>query len=512
MRKLHRYILGLLLILGALLSLSGCGKKAEDIPTLWVVTEESEEDGMNQQIRQVIKDFQQDHPGIEVMLDILPTDSAQRELALKQLRTKIMAGKGPDVFLLPSCNSSRYAPTAWRPSEYLTLPTQVEPLFLDPCGAMHNGVFMDISRFYDSDATLKTEELQHDVMEAGTLEGGRYLVPLRYDFPVLYVDVEGVKALGLEPEMLEGSWENLVKIALSLNSPLFANSAKPDFCKLGGAFTLLPTALNYESGTVNLGREDLVSFLTQYRALEVLSAGRGDEWYGPNIERWVCHDKSDPNSFGPVPKIVEAEIFPRDVPISVGTLSQAPCALAIAQAENRELRMIPLTDSNGKLVADVTYYAALGASCREPELSYDLLRRFLLEENQWEQNRPLMRHKDDRKIQFQYHPIADGWPVRNHGWIEICWGNFRNAFYHMRGALDTNYSRSNRILHTTLTDENFPILDIRIDRVSFGNTIEQKIAALLREIDGGTNANVDLNAQAEQLLREIKWQMMEGWA
>lgn len=510
MRKLLHYVLWLFLILGIVLSASGCGKKAENAPSLWVVTEESEEDGMNQQVRQVIKDFQSDHPGVEVTLDVLPTDSAQRELVLKQLRTKIMAGKGPDVYLLPSCNSCRYAPTAWRPSEYLTLPAQVEPLFLDPIRAMYSGVFMDISRFYDSDTGLHTEELQPDVMEAGTLGGGRYLVPLRYDLPVLYVDVEGVQALGLESEFLEGSWKNLADIALKLGNPLFANSAKPDFCKLGGAFTLLPIALDYDSGTVTLSKGELASFLTQYRALEVLSAGHNDEWYGPNIERWVCHAKTVSNSADSIPKTAEAEIFPRDVPISVGTLAQAPCAAAIAQAEKRELRMIPLSDSDGNLTASVTYYAAIGANCRETELGYDLLRRFLLEENQWEQNRPLKSHREDRKIQLQYHPIADGWPVRNHGWMDACWENFRNAVYHMRGALDTNYSRSSRILRTTLTDDDFTILNIKIDRVSFGNTIEQKIAERLQELDDVENASIDLNAQAEQLLREMTWQMMEG--
>lgn len=102
---------------------------------------------------------------------------------------------------------------------------------------MRRGVFLDIGGFYDSDTELKTEQLQQDVMAAGTLDGGRYLLPLRYDFPVLYADAEGLQSLGLE---LDGSWGNLADAALALGSPVFANGAKPDFCQLGSVLTLLP--------------------------------------------------------------------------------------------------------------------------------------------------------------------------------------------------------------------------------------------------------------------------------
>ena len=140
-RKYCRPLLLFLLILAVVLSFPACSSNSDAANSIWVVTEESDEDGMNQQVRQVIKAFQADHPGVTVTLDVLPTDSGQREIVLKQLRTKIMAGDGPDVFLLPSCNTYRYATKYWAAQEALTLPTQVEPLFLDPRQVMCRGIF-----------------------------------------------------------------------------------------------------------------------------------------------------------------------------------------------------------------------------------------------------------------------------------------------------------------------------------------------------------------------------------
>ena len=129
--KYLRPLLLLLLLVAAVLSFSACSSNSDAAASIWVVTEETDEDGMNQQVRQVIKAFQADHPDVTVTLDIV----------LKQLRTKIMAGDGPDVYLLPSCNTYRYATKYWAAQEAWTLPTQVEPLLLAPSQVMHRGVF-----------------------------------------------------------------------------------------------------------------------------------------------------------------------------------------------------------------------------------------------------------------------------------------------------------------------------------------------------------------------------------
>ena len=97
----------LLALLAAIL-LAGCQKEPEQTEaptegdiTLWIVTEESPSSGMNAQIRSTARVFQEKHEGVKINLEILPKKKADRELRLEQLRTQIMAGGGPDGFLLP---------------------------------------------------------------------------------------------------------------------------------------------------------------------------------------------------------------------------------------------------------------------------------------------------------------------------------------------------------------------------------------------------------------------------
>ena len=71
-------------------------------------------------------------------------------------------------------------------------------------------------------------------------------------------------------------------------------------------------------------------------------------------------------------------------------------------------------------------------------------------------------------------------------------------------------NRRLRLLRVDLTEDDIPILDVKIDRVSFGNTLEQEIATLLRQLRDGEAGDADLEAQAAQFLRELRWQITEG--
>ena len=127
-----------------LTGLCGCAQKQVETKKLWVVTEVSCSDGMNYQAEMIARRMEQANPGLTVELEILPTDPQEREARLTQLRTIIMSGAGPDVYLLPTGGTL----TTDYVNEYhhrVTQTTQVEPLFLDVTQAMRSGQFLDIS-------------------------------------------------------------------------------------------------------------------------------------------------------------------------------------------------------------------------------------------------------------------------------------------------------------------------------------------------------------------------------
>ena len=165
----------------------GCAQKQVETKKLWVVTEVSCSDGMNYQAEMIARRMEQANPGLTVELEILPTDPQEREARLTQLRTKIMSGAGPDVYLLPTGGTL----TTDYVNEYhhrVTQTTQVEPLFLDVVQAMRSGQFLDISAYYEKDDALEISALKREVMDAGVVNSRRYVLPLRFNIPVMFTD------------------------------------------------------------------------------------------------------------------------------------------------------------------------------------------------------------------------------------------------------------------------------------------------------------------------------------
>lgn len=499
-----------------LIQLAGCSVPVEPVgeKRLWVVTEETAQDGMNQQVKQMVAQFSGEYPNITVQLDILPTEETIREVTLKQLRTKIMAGKGPDVFLLPSCNARTYATRSWTISEKQALDKTIEPLLIDPMQSMRNGVFMDISSYYDADNTLGKEALQQTVMDAGVVDGARYLLPLRYDFPVLYVDIQAVESMGIAVESLDGDILNLLDIALASKDSLFASGAEPGFCRTGSGFSLLPPVIDYDSAKVMLDPKMLALFLQKYQMLEILAAGENDTRFDPSLARYISHEKIV-GTYKPGQdfEVEQANVFPQSVPITVGTLSSAPCAAAIAQAEKRQVCMIPLLAPDGTLTANVTYFGAVGAGCNYPREAYEFLRLFLLEENQWELNRPPLKDTIYPKVKLQYHPIEDGWPIRTIGSVSPIWEMTRHGVIGLSSAFESGKIRSQKIRRVQLTDADIPLLNAEIHRVYFGHILERDLADMLRGLndpDTGKAQNINIDTVSEEFVKKVKWQLLEG--
>lgn len=197
-----------MLFLAAIIAvlLSGCSSdvSASRNASLWVITEQSTSDGMNLQAEIIAERMEAAYPGLTVQLDILPTEEGTREIYLKQLRTQIMSGNGPDVYLLPTGNVLTTDYSRYKVRTVVT--TVVEPLFYDVTQAMYSGVFLDISRYYDADGQLGKDALKTEVMDAGVLGDSRYVIPLRFDMPVLLtgtMELENTRITDLVASALE---------------------------------------------------------------------------------------------------------------------------------------------------------------------------------------------------------------------------------------------------------------------------------------------------------------------
>ena len=478
MGKRSVLLLGMVLCLLALLS--GCGggggqteKPAEEEITLWILTEKTESSGMNDQAKAAIRRFEAAHPGIMVDLEILPESGQERELRLEQLRTQIMAGGGPDGYLLPT---QIYQ---WQ-----------EPVFPDVEQAMRAGLFADLSAYYDADADLDIQALQQTVMDAGVVDGARYTLPLRYELPVVYLDEAQLKTSGLDREKmasgLYGFWDEVLN---SGRAP-WELTARMET----DAMQLLPPIYDYARERICLSQQTLRAFLERWQQMNAALGRRFASRVGM-AQYWGS-----------------GSFFSESLPGEVGRLDMAFSLAAIAKSRKQPIVMFPLANVEGETVASVTYFAAAGVGSRDLDLTYALLREFLTEESQWEQNRERIAPGDPAV------PLERGWPVRYRGAAQALWEKDK-AFYaqEARRAALTGHTNTGheRLLQTALTDEDVPVLSAPIDRAVYVNgelfALLNGYLEALNDWDADNAAtDADLDRAAKDALAALEKYLAEG--
>ena len=474
----------LVLVLILLMTLPGC---KEDGPvTLRIVTESigQTEDGWAtprgiDQITQLVLAYRKTHENVDVVLEQIPFSGEARLGKLEQLRTELMAGKGPDVLILPGGSVL---------TDMMGMVT--EGLIPDVEMAMRNGMFADISEYYDADTELGKESLNTTVMDAGIVDGARYVLPLRYDFPVACVNMDAFSKTGLSTDIFNGTVMTFMEAALQTNDGL-ADSMQLDPNMLF-LENLLPKAVDYDAQQVLLTKEQLINFVQTYWTY--FQKCRRVEDYPQHA--WL-------GNFGK-PELDITEGFWLNSWINMGywmcvePLDRTIHAVARAKSVEAELQMFPLRATDGKLVADVTVYGAISAGCKNPEIAYDFLRQLLLEDFQWERNTEVNT--------AAAYLAAQGWPVRTKDSVA-------NLVFSLSKDIPFDISSGRKGLLLSLTDADVPVLTAQIDEVVFpttwyGSLDNDIIGMYWGEKNRNETANAD--ALAEQQLKNLEWHLAES--
>ncbi|MBP3704835.1 MAG: hypothetical protein J6I98_04790 [Clostridia bacterium] len=114
------------------------------------------------------------------MLDVLPASGPERANALKRLRTEIMAGEGPDVFIMLCAGGFNSG----------------EAFFQVPEKAMKNGLFLPLYEYLENAQFMEWDKQTAVIMAVGRDEYGQQLLPMAYTLPLTYYrasDIESVK-------------------------------------------------------------------------------------------------------------------------------------------------------------------------------------------------------------------------------------------------------------------------------------------------------------------------------
>lgn len=456
-----------LLMMLSFLLCCGCGKAEEQDDFLWVQVGISKGVGGNTRlVERVVEKFQQAHPDVPLRVEYLPEYADEKEQYLESLRTKIMAGQGPDVYLM---------------FPYFSVFADVEQ-------SMHNGLFLDISPYYDADTSLPKGGFAQGVKDAGVLTGARYVLPLYYNFPVLYVDTQKLASAGIPLGVLGNGLSGLAEVIQKLGDTAVVSGYVQMQYYLPNFFTEL---IDYEAQKVTWSKERLVELLTQYRELTTLA--REDalrqtmvdmSWYIKNDNYWAQNGSS----------------------VYLGTLNDLVDQVRMAKATNTELAVIPVTAVDGGVCATVSHLGAIGANTDKPELAYEFLRAFALPENQWENDLADIRGG----------LTMENWPVL----VKDSWEEMDNDLW--QGAVaqtknDKSNGRGERIsaiASAKVSADDYAVLNTEISKVYLplysGVDLMTMAEEQLNPNRNPNAASVDVEALADQLISQLQLLLAEG--
>lgn len=209
--------------------------------------------------------FRVRYPEIELTVDRIPFSANQDkgEAYYKQMAVEVMAGKGPDVFM-------------------------VDSRFMDVYKMMRAGVFADLADYMNNDPDFDRKNYQQKVMEGGVYKGHQYTIPLGYTLPVLLTEKELLESIPidfLDSHSFMDFWKQLGQYTQQyakdsqLPRPLQGADRLRCFPNLMGNGWI-----DYENQTVNLDMPEMESafqvYKDMYNMIEERPSDRNIALYG----------------------------------------------------------------------------------------------------------------------------------------------------------------------------------------------------------------------------------------
>lgn len=218
---------------------------------------------------------------------VLPTGAEKRESELTRLRAEIMAGGGPDAFILDTT-----IPGAVGDSSEEDPP---ENLFPNVEASMYSQIFLNVEDMVQSSEVIELESCNQTVMDVGVTDQGRFLLPLTYTFYTNIVETSSLQ----DPAFTFSSVDELLASDETALQQVFARHT-----------LLMPPAIlgklaDYESQTLLVTAETLLAAIESANSLAAMrdsnAATSGSSGY-INKALLDCINYTDTEySFFPVP-------------------------------------------------------------------------------------------------------------------------------------------------------------------------------------------------------------------
>lgn len=297
---------------------TGCqGKRAgqDDVLTICVDSE------MEHTGQELAKTWEQLNDGVKVELVIIPGNDEMAETRITELRTEIMSGGGPDVFLL-KCTDPNAA--------------EDHPiLFSNPEKMMYSDVFLPLDDYMEDAQYLDTDAWNQTILESGRTEDGQLLLPVCYEYGAYAFRAEDVESGEDSGEDFPVSWDELISGEDNISTEGIAANF------LLGFYDVFGKLADYQDETLLFSEEELLKRMQE----AILFKGKGEEAMRAENALEAVSGNRMGNDF-----LVNLE-----------------------NDREKKHTMFAFPNVDGSVTANVTMYAAVNRNTERPEEAFSML-------------------------------------------------------------------------------------------------------------------------------------------
>ena len=256
---------------------------------------------------------------------VLPQNQEDREPELTRIRTEIMAGEGPDAFIL----------NATIPGTVTNSGDVLESLFPNVEKSMYSHLFLDLEDMVQQSEIVDLESYNQTVMDVGVTGDGRFLLPLTYTFSALTVDRSALE----DPDYTFSTLEELLQSDQETLKGLFSYNT------LGMLPNCLGLLADYEGQNLLVTPESLQTAIEQGESFTAYQ----DEQYSGSTAR-------------------------------LGGLAASWSDWMNLPYEETAYNVYPIPNTEGGVTTAVTMYAAINRNAAHPQEAFAFIEQLFREE------------------------------------------------------------------------------------------------------------------------------------
>lgn len=271
----------------------------------------------------------------DVEVEIIPMEGADRDSAIKRIKTELMSGSGPDVFIVDTYDGNFFRTT---------------PVFPIPEQLMNRPYFLPLDDYIEKAQFMEWDKLTPQIMESGRTDEGQIFLPLSYTFLLTCFE----KSQASHTPSKDYTWADMLADESRITT------AAGIFCQPGNMSGVWFPAqfghlADYSNEKLLLTEEDL------YTALE---------------DQLLLEEMYHNGEFDQLPTMYQNRAGVNFAPAHY-ELQESGAIHGFdsinASQEQRPLTMIPLYSREGGVTAKVTCYAAVNRNTKRPEEAFFIL-------------------------------------------------------------------------------------------------------------------------------------------